>query len=282
MKFTRSKELIIRAKQYRAKKSLGQNFLVSENCLQAIVDSITTENPTNVLEIGPGLGFLTEELLREEFNVTAIDFDEEALSLLNLKGLNKIFADAVQFDFNTLPKPLIILGNLPFNVGTKILLNIIGEISDLDWVVTEVDEMVLMFQHEVAQRIVAKPNCKLYSPLSLVIQAKAEVEYLFKVPGDCFVPMPKVDGGVVRIKPKQNSRIASLNQKTRNTLKKLIKKAFSSRRKTLKNSLEGMVKMEDLKASNIDFMRRAETLSLDEFINLAERIEEVNCEENLT
>ena len=277
--------LLTEAKAFRTKKSLGQNFLVSEEHLGRIINSINSPAGKTILEIGPGIGFLTNLLLHNNAKVIALDFDDQALDKIkNHPNLHKIHADALRADFNTLDfvsdakddhsnpvsnKPSIVVGNLPFNVGTQILLRFIGEINQPEWSVQGIEEMILMFQYEVAERITAKPSCKAYNPLSLVIQAKSEVEFLFKVPAKYFCPIPKVDAGVIRIKPLKNGPLKGLSQQHLDNLQKTIRKAFSTRRKNLKNALSGLFIPEEIIASGIEPTLRAENLGLDSFVNLA-------------
>ncbi|MDJ0626204.1 MAG: 16S rRNA (adenine(1518)-N(6)/adenine(1519)-N(6))-dimethyltransferase RsmA [Candidatus Caenarcaniphilales bacterium] len=261
--------LLQRAKTVKAKKSLGQNFLVSEGFISQIVDSFNSKTK-HIVEIGPGLGFLTEQLLDRDYLVTAIDLDPIAKKLiLPHDNLNIQILDALHFDFNSMKKPFSVAGNLPFNVGTKILMNIVGELNELSWRVSEIDEMVLMFQLEVAKRIAAKPNSKDYGPLSITVQAKSEVEFLFDVPANCFYPKPKVNAGVIRIKPQINGSLNKLNQSELNQLKRIVKQSFMTRRKKLSNCLSGVLKRSDFEALSISPDLRPENLSLTQFIQLA-------------
>lgn len=269
--------LIQRAKAFRTKKSLGQNFLVNQDILHIIKNSLNVPIETNILEIGPGIGFLTEILLKDFKSLNVIDLDKYALERLdNSHQINIIHADALHFDFNTLAKPLAVIGNLPFNVGTLILMNFLGEIDDPAWKVANVTEMVLMFQLEVAQRLTATASSKAYNALSIAAQAKADIEFLFEVPAQAFWPQPKVKAGVIRIKPKINNILQTLSGTELKNLKRIIKVAFSTRRKNLKNSLASIFTVQDFENCQILHTDRAENLNLSHYIQLAKYLSSKN------
>jgi 16S rRNA (adenine1518-N6/adenine1519-N6)-dimethyltransferase len=172
----------------------------------------------------------------------------------------------------------LVAGNLPFNVGTQILLLFIGELQEPNWAVMGITKMVLMFQLEVAQRLVAVPGSKAYNPLSILVNAKSQTQFLFKVPAKCFHPIPKVDAGVVLIEPLAKSHLAELSSGERTKLKKIVKTAFSTRRKNLKNALAGLLSPEELSSCNISPQLRAESLSLFEYLTLARFLHKVRPE----
>jgi 16S rRNA (adenine1518-N6/adenine1519-N6)-dimethyltransferase len=262
--------LLKRAKAFNTKKALGQNFLISKDFLNKISQAAKPSEGKRILEIGPGMGFLTEILAETGALITAIDLDKAAIEQVkNLKNVQAINADALHFDFDTLQKPYSVVGNLPFNVGSKILLRFIGELTEPNWAVSGIEEMVLMFQLEVAERLVAKPGTKAYNPLSMLVQAKSQAELLFKVSDRCFQPIPKVHAGVVRIKPLAKSPLSDLTEKELINLRKVVRQAFSTRRKTLRNCLKGLFSGDDLISLNISPELRPESLSLSEFICLA-------------
>ncbi len=265
--------LLQRAKAFNTKKSLGQNFLVSEEYLQKIVEAIDAKSSDNILEIGPGIGFLTEQLALSGAQIMAIDLDERAIGHISCQDKVKILkADALHFDLNSPNKPYMVVGNLPFNVGTKILLRFIGELDEADWAIKGIDKMVLMFQKEVAERLCAKPSSKAYNPLSLLVQSKSQIEYLFTVPAKCFCPIPKVTAGVVLIKPLENNLLQNLSPIERQNFKKIIKTAFSTRRKNLKNALQSLFKPEQLRSLNISPELRPENLTLEDYLKLAQSL----------
>ncbi len=262
--------LIQRAKSFRTKKSLGQNFLVDSDILHTIKNSLNSPIETNIIEIGPGIGFLTEILYKDFKNLNVIDLDKYALDRLdNSNKINIIHADALHFDFNSLVKPLTVIGNLPFNIGTLILMNFLGEIDNPDWKVSNINEMVLMFQLEVAQRLTAVSSSKAYNALSITAQSKADIEFLFEVPSHAFWPIPKVKAGIIRIKPKSNNILQTLSEIELKNLKRIIKTAFSTRRKNLKNSLANLFTVQDFENCHIAHTERAENLDLNNYIELS-------------
>jgi len=269
----RPQTLLERAKSFRTKKSLGQNFLFSEEALAKIASAVKQIGIEQIVEIGPGIGFLTDMLLARDLSVKAVDLDTEALAqIFPHSRLEKINADALHFDFNSINGSFAVVGNLPFNVGTQILLRMIGEWDNPNWSFDGAKEMVLMFQYEVAERLIAKPSTKAYNPLSLLVQAKSEIEFLFKVPAKYFSPIPKVDAGVVHLKPRLNGELQSLTPEERKKLRTVIKQAFATRRKNLKNSLGGLLTGEQLLALGIEPTLRAETLALTDFIKMAKSL----------
>ncbi|MDX1917672.1 MAG: 16S rRNA (adenine(1518)-N(6)/adenine(1519)-N(6))-dimethyltransferase RsmA [Candidatus Caenarcaniphilales bacterium] len=261
--------LLKRAKSFQTKKALGQNFLVDESFLERIEKAIDWSNTLEILEIGSGIGFLTERLVKHHLPVYALDFDAEALMRIpGAKNLIKINADALRFDFESLPTPLTVVGNLPFNIGTLILIRLLGEITQSDWAVPGIKEMVLMFQKELAERLCAEPGSRAYNPLSILVQAKAEVTYLFDVPAQSFHPVPKVAAGVVRLIPRQENPLRDLTLQELESLSGILKTAFNQKRKMIRNSLMEFFSNQDLKACNILPELRAERLSLGDYINL--------------
>jgi 16S rRNA (adenine1518-N6/adenine1519-N6)-dimethyltransferase len=254
-------ELLKRAKAFNTKKALGQNFLVSEEYLNKIVKAIDAKPQEHILEIGPGIGFLTECVALTGALITAIDLDEKAIQSIIQKSNVKILkADALYFDLNSLQKPYKVIGNLPF---------IIGELNEPHWKVKGIDRMVLMFQEEVAKRLTAKSSSKAYNPLSILMQAKCQTNYLFTVPANCFCPIPKVNAGVIEIKPLAKSPLKELTEQQLKFFRRIIKTAFSTRRKNLKNALQGLIEVEQLQALNISPTLRPENLSLNDYLRLA-------------
>lgn len=264
-----------RAREHRARKSFGQNFLIDEKLLTRIVDAMQCSDldKTHVLEIGCGLGFLTDELLNRGYHVTALDIDPQALQrVIPSPRLTKHHADALTFDLASLPTPLTIMGNLPFHVANKILINITGELHERDWRYPDISEMILMFQLEVGERLAAKPSCKAYNALSILMQSKCQVDYLFDVPAQAFLPRPKIDAAVVRITPRLHPAFHALEETERKKLSQMIRTAFQARRKNLKNALKPLYPGDKLEAAfahnNLSVNLRAENLQLDDFIAL--------------
>lgn len=269
----------------RAKKSLGQNFLTDTNVLNNIVSAAEITKADNVIEIGPGIGALTEKLAQAAGEVVALEIDEDLLDVLyevlfdydNVKVINKdvLKTDVktlINEEFNDPSRPIKVVANLPYYITTPILMQLLS--VDVKWA-----SIVVMMQKEVAQRLAAEPGTKAYGTLSLAIQYKMDVRLAFEVPRTVFVPAPNVDSAIVELTPRHEA-LAVLPDDEKG-LFRLIKGCFSHRRKTLANNLQGVVgKGADKKAQTQAILAelsiapsvRPETLSLDQFILLANRL----------
>lgn len=248
----------------RAKKHLGQHFLNDLNVAQKIVESLSWQGYEQVLEIGPGMGVLTQFLVEKNQNIQVVEIDEESVQFLNKKyNLTqerlKIYSEDflkmnLSANFNA---PLAILGNFPYNISSQILFKIL-ENKNI------VPEMVGMFQKEVAERVVATHGSKTYGILSVLVQAYYDVEYLFTVDEHVFSPPPKVKSAVIRL-TRNDTKFEILNEKYFFTL---VKTAFNQRRKTLRNALKSLNYSVDFKISEV-LNLRAEQLSVADFIDLS-------------
>ncbi|EJF90669.1 16S rRNA (adenine(1518)-N(6)/adenine(1519)-N(6))-dimethyltransferase RsmA [Bartonella tamiae] len=251
------------------KKSLGQNFLFDLNLTSKIARQAGDLKNKHVLEIGPGPGGLTRALLAQGAIVTAIERDERCLNALNdiaalyPSRLNIIHGDALDISYRDFfsgdQKPRII-ANLPYNIGTQLLLH---------WLLCDewtpfYCSMTLMFQKEVAERIIAKPKTKHYGRLSVVSQWRTHAKIAFDVPAQAFTPQPKVTSSIVHLIPRENPIECDKKQ-----LEYVTKAAFGQRRKMLRQSLKSLGGEALLQKVNIDTTRRAETLSVEEFVSLA-------------
>ncbi len=243
----------------RLKKSLGQHFLHDENMCHKITEQLTRKRDMNLLEVGPGGGALTKYLLKwNDVNYKAIEIDEEKASYLDrtyatIKGkiiLQDILKAEMPFEDH-----FSVIGNFPYNISSPILFKV------LDWE-PNVDEVIGMFQKEVAQRVASGPGSKSYGILSVLMQAFFKVEYLFDVHENCFTPPPKVKSGVLRCINTHNSY--EIANKKRFII--LVKAAFNQRRKTLRNALKSTVPAELLTGPYMD--KRAEQLSVADFVTL--------------
>lgn len=245
--------------QYTLKKSLGQHFLHDEQMCKKIVLQLEHNASMNLLEIGPGGGALTKYLIEwPDINYKAIEIDKEKVEYLSktypvLK--EKIIEQDIlkaSLPFDTL---FNIVGNFPYNISSQILFKI------LEWE-PNVNEVVGMFQKEVAQRVAAPPGSKTYGILSVLIQAFFNVEYLFDVHENCFTPPPKVKSGVIKLTNTHNP--FDIDNRSKFTL--LVKTAFNQRRKTLRNAVKSIMPPSAL---NDDIMnKRAEQLSVIDFVAL--------------
>lgn len=255
--------------EVRAKKSLGQHFLTDQDIAHRIVDTmqLNEEEKANVLEIGPGMGVLTQYLLeRDEVNLKVVEIDTESVEYLNkyysdLKG-RILGEDFLKMDLsNVFPNSegkLNIIGNFPYNISSQIFFKIL-EYKDL------VPQVVCMIQKEVAERIAEKPGSKTYGILSVLLQAWYDIDYEFTVGPGAFAPPPKVHSAVIRLT--RNSR------KTLNCdevkFKMVIKTAFNQRRKTLRNSLKAIILDKGLDSNEFDvFNLRPESLGVEDFVDL--------------
>ncbi|EFI41593.1 16S rRNA (adenine(1518)-N(6)/adenine(1519)-N(6))-dimethyltransferase RsmA [Peptoniphilus sp. oral taxon 386] len=266
---------------FRFSKSLGQNFLIDGNIVRKIVDSAEISSNDNVLEIGPGVGTLTEELCLRAKKVVSIEIDNHLKELLKeslpYENVKIIFNDVLKTDLKKFTEQEFggetfkVVANLPYYVTTPIISKLIEE--DLN-----IESITVMIQKEVANRFSASPSTKDYGSLSVFIQFYSDVKYEFTVPKNVFMPKPNVDSAVVNLKIKKD-----LPDIDRDKLFKVVRAAFSKRRKTLINALSSygfnIDKNEILKAlsiSNIDEKRRAETLSSEEFIVLSINLPSIN------
>ncbi len=216
----------------RPKKALGQHFLTDIGTAERIVQSLQANNG-NVLEIGPGMGVLTQFLLKRDLKLKIVDVDEESIAYLmqnfdELKAEDVFHADFLKTDpARFFDAPFSVIGNFPYNISSQIFFAIYEFIE-------QVDEIVCMLQKEVAQRIASPPGNKAYGILSVLLQAFYNIEYLFTVKPGQFFPPPKVHSGVIRLS--RNSRdVKEIDQKK---LKEVVKTAFNQRRKIMNNSLK--------------------------------------------
>ena len=270
-------DYFLRAKLFKTKKRLGQNFLVDETVIDRILDEVNSDD--TVLEIGPGAGFVTENLVNKAKKVYAVEIDEdaiEALAHIKTDTFNLIHNDILKVQLKELEDTTFkVVANIPYYITSPILAHLLGEIDDLNNENRKcISEIILMVQWEVAQRLVAdeKSPSKQYGLLSILAQFNADVELIQKVGRKSFYPAPKVDSALVRIKLNAEPRVKTDDYAF---LKKVVKGCFATRRKNLKNSLmnvgftkDTVVKtLSDLK---IDENTRGETLSIQEFSLLAE------------
>ena len=251
--------------QLFAKRSLGQNFLVDEAVVNRIVQALDPKSDDIVVEIGPGRGALTEKLVESAGTVYALELDTELSRLLREKfserpSVHVIETDALEVDFSQIAagRKLRLLANLPYNVSTAILQRLFS-------FTREFEDCILMFQREVVTRITAAPGSKDRGYLSVLTEAYFAVDKLFDVPPHAFKPVPKVWSSVVRCVPRIDITFDHAELET------IVSLAFSQKRKTIFNNLkQRYADAEDLLVnSGIDPQRRAETLTLDEWLTLA-------------
>lgn len=245
----------------RAKKSLGQHFLKDQNIARKIVESLTAKNIQKVLEIGPGMGVLTRFLLeRKEFQTIPVEIDQESVDYL-YAAYPELKERLISGDFLHLPiketykQKIAIIGNFPYNISSQIFFKVIENRE-------VVEEVVCMIQKEVAQRIASKPGSKEYGILSILLQAFYDIDYLFTVHENVFVPPPKVKSGVIRLTRNNTSQLACDEQ----LFFRIVKATFNQRRKVISNSIRAVVNITG--KDHPLFSKRPEQLSVNEFVEL--------------
>jgi 16S rRNA (adenine1518-N6/adenine1519-N6)-dimethyltransferase len=268
---------ILKKHGIRPLKRLGQSFLADGNITAKIVTISDIKRDDIVVEIGSGLGIMTAVIAREAKKVIALEIDKYMVDILreelkNLSNVEIVQTDVLKYDFSSAcpeypPEKLKVIGNIPYNISSQILFHLI-KFRDY------ISSMVLMFQKEVAERIIAPPGTKKYGILSVIISMYTKPSLVMTVPGSCFYPKPDVDSSVlkmiVRERPMFDLRDADF-------FLKLVKTAFSKRRKTLLNNLKDLDLLnlsekdiaEIIKLSGIDSNRRSETLTIEEFAKLS-------------
>ena len=273
----------IRAKNFKAKKSLGQNFLINSEIIDFIASSANSDD--EILEIGPGLGFVTEKLVQKAKKVVALEIDKDAIKILNknlseYKNFCLIEKDILKTNIEDLPfldKKIKVIANIPYYITSPILVHLLGEIDEINHKNrSKIKELVLMVQKEVAQRIIADENSsnKEYGQLSILSQMYCDTQIIKEVPKNCFSPMPKVDSSIVKfvVNDKPKTEITRL-------LRKTVKAIFQARRKNIKNSLlnAGFLNVEEaLIKANVDKTERGEKLSIEKIKDIAVALEEFN------
>lgn len=230
-----------RAKKFRTKKRLGQNFLIDEAIIDKIIDSLQPSKEETILEIGAGAGFLTEKLAQKAGEVVAVELDEDAITELKQlpeTNIRVVKQDILKTDLSTLVKsPVKIAANIPYYITGPIIAHILGEIDCSEWRNRDLTrEIILMVQYEVAKRLVANETstAKEYGLLSILANFWCDTEFICRVSKKCFYPVPKVDSALVKLTMRKEPLVKPQNPEL---FKKIIKAAFNMRRKTLKNAL---------------------------------------------
>ncbi len=256
---------------HQARKRFGQNFLHDDNVIRNIVKSIRPKVGENIVEIGPGMGAITEQLLdATEGFLNVVELDRDLIPGLKVKFFNqpgfKVHeADALQFDFEQLKtdeRPLRIVGNLPYNISTPLIFHLLSYAGT-------VKDMHFMLQKEVVQRMAAGPGENNYGRLSIMAQYFCDVQHLFDVGPESFHPAPKVDSAIVRLVPYQT---LPHPVKDHRTLENVVRTSFSMRRKTLRNNLKKVISSEQLEILGIDPSLRPERLGLAEFVAISDYV----------
>ncbi len=255
---------------HKAKKRFGQNFLHDQNIIRGIIAAIHPQPSDRLVEIGPGLGALTAPLLETIDKLDVVELDRDLIPKLEYQfgasGKLQIHqTDALKFDFCSLAtegERLRVVGNLPYNISTPLIFHLIEQAECIR-------DMHFMLQKEVVERLAATPGGKDYGRLSVMVQYHCQVEKLFNVPPGAFTPSPKVDSAIVRLTPYSEKPVTVQNEKA---LSRLVAQAFNQRRKTLRNNLKPLLDSTIIESVGIDPGRRPETLSLQEFASLADKL----------
>lgn len=251
--------------QVRAKKFLGQHFLKDLDIARQIAQSIPADVPTPVLEVGPGMGVLTQFLLENpNIDLTSVEVDHESVVYLKVHfpQLKLIEGDFLRLDLATLfPDKFCLIGNYPYNISSQILFKALENKDSIPVIAG-------MFQKEVAERVASKPGNKSYGILSVLLQAYYDIEYLFTVHEHVFDPPPKVKSAVIRLTRNQVAHLGC----DESMFKTVVKTAFNQRRKTMRNSLRALVGNDTKFLSDTVFNYRPEQLGVEQFVDLTNKI----------
>ncbi len=269
-----AKKVLAANQGHKARKRFGQNFLHDSHTINKIVLAINPKEGQNLVEIGPGMGAITEPVLEAAGALNVVEIDRDLIPRLRTQFFNypnfKIYeGDALQYDFTQLidkeaenPAPLRIIGNLPYNISTPLIFHLLSYTEQ-----KLVQDMHFMLQKEVVDRLAAGPGTSDYGRLGIMAQYWCRVEPLFIVGPGAFNPPPKVDSAIVRLVPHDTLPFPT---KDISVLQHVVRQAFSMRRKTLRNTLKSMITAENIESLNIDASLRPERLSLEEYVRIAD------------
>jgi 16S rRNA (adenine1518-N6/adenine1519-N6)-dimethyltransferase len=259
---------------YRAKKSLGQNFLHNNNVIEKIIRQAHILPKDFVVEIGPGLGALTTKILPIVGKLNVIEYDHNIIPILqkNCLDLGELIVhhhDILKYNLSNLiteeQQKIKLIGNLPYNISSPLIFHLLNYAQ-------HIQNMHFMLQKEMVQRICAAPDNKNYGRLSIMIQYFCQTEALFIVPPTAFTPAPKVDSQIIRLTPYENPPHLAKNF---DLFAQIVKAAFAQRRKTLRNTLKQLVNSETLEKAGINPSARAETITLESFVKLSNIVEDL-------
>lgn len=255
-----------------AKKRFGQNFLTDQGVISSLVEAIAPKPDDLMVEIGPGLGALTKPLLQKLEMLHVVEVDRDIIAWMQTEyakpingkkpGITIHNSDALKFDFSSLGEHVRVVGNLPYNISTPILFHLLDNVK-------VIIDMHFMLQKEVVERMVAAPSTPAYGRLSVMLQYRLQMEYLFTVPPEAFDPAPKVESAFVRCVPHATLPFIAKDEAL---FAQVVTAAFGQRRKTLRNTLKGMLDDEGFTALDIDSQLRAENLSVAQFVTIANHL----------
>jgi 16S rRNA (adenine1518-N6/adenine1519-N6)-dimethyltransferase len=256
--------------QHRARKRFGQNFLHDAGVIDRILRAIRAKPGEHLLEIGPGQGALTEGLLGSGAQLDVIELDLDLIPILqsrfgSLPNFRLNQGDALKFDFHQLgaePHSLRVVGNLPYNISTPLIFHLLANAG-------LIRDMHFMLQKEVVERMAAEPGGGDWGRLSIMVQYHCRVEHLFNVGPGAFNPPPKVDSAIVRLVPHTELPCPARDHRL---LEVVVREAFNQRRKTLRNTLKGLLSAAQIEAAGVDGSLRPEQLDLAAFVRLADAL----------
>jgi 16S rRNA (adenine1518-N6/adenine1519-N6)-dimethyltransferase len=253
------------------RKRFGQNFLHDPYFIRRCLEAIGPQPNDRMVEIGPGLGALTEPLLTTLEHLHVVEIDRDLIARLRTRfpaeRLTIHEGDALRFDFGTLGPGLRVVGNLPYNISTPLLFHLSGFAA-------QIRDLHFMLQKEVVERMVAAPSTPEYGRLSVMLQYRFGMEHLFNVPGGAFQPAPKVTSAFVRTYPLTPLPWPAHDEAI---FASIVRSAFSTRRKTLRNTLRPYLEAADIESLGIDATLRAENLGVEEFVRIANFVSETHA-----
>jgi 16S rRNA (adenine1518-N6/adenine1519-N6)-dimethyltransferase len=251
---------------HKARRRFGQNFLVDRSVVADLIAAIDPHADDRMVEIGPGLGALTEPLLARVKVLHVVEIDRDLVTGLAARfpsGRLKICqGDALAFDFCALGQDLRVVGNLPYNISSPLLFHLAGMAACLR-------DCHFMLQREVVDRIVAAPGGKEYGRLSVMLQYRFQAQRLLRVPPGAFRPAPKVESAFLRLVPHRPMPLKAADERI---FAEVVARSFGQRRKTLRNALRGLIDTRDLAALGVDPSLRAETLPVAAFVRVADHV----------
>ncbi|MEO7343513.1 MAG: 16S rRNA (adenine(1518)-N(6)/adenine(1519)-N(6))-dimethyltransferase RsmA [Methylotenera sp.] len=246
-----------------AKKRFGQNFLTDQSVIASLVEAISPKTDDLMVEIGPGLGALTKPLLQRLNLLHVVEVDRDIIAWMQKEYIKHNItihnADALKFDFTSLGTNVRVTGNLPYNISTPILFHLLDNVA-------HITDMHFMLQKEVVERMVGAPSTPAYGRLSVMLQYRLRMDYLITVPPEAFEPAPKVESAFVRCIP---HAVLPYVAKDEALFAKIVTAAFGQRRKTLRNTLKGLLDDDGFIALNINPQLRAENLAVADFVAIA-------------
>lgn len=249
--------------KHLAKKRFGQNFLTDQGIIGSLITAIQPAHADLMVEIGPGLGAMTQPLLKHLDHLHVVEIDRDIIqwmqSFYPAEKISIHNSDVLKFDFSTLGERIRVVGNLPYNISSPILFKLLENTA-------QIIDMHFMLQKEVVERMVAAPSTSEYGRLSVMLQYRLQMEYLITVPPEAFEPAPKVESAFVRCVPFAKLPYPATDEAL---FAKVVMAAFGQRRKTLRNTLKGLLDDAGFIALDIDSQLRAENLSVAEFVTIS-------------